>query len=1035
MRRVSESYAYPTAEEGDDTERESTSPTPERRHVGFAHSTPEQEQTNQFNQSTSSPQYSCYNLSYLQPQLASGRTQPQRPSTNQLQQSPPSSGNGALGESPAAPPTTDRTDVAPQTHAMPSYPAHKSTTDRCFVETGRNARAPRASEEPDAAQGALLIYPKKIDNLRRFRILFVGLLVIISSSTQGVHSLFGTLYLQVLFKFNVRKMAIVYLCGQAFGMFVFPFGMLYDWFGPRIVVAVGSVIAAVGHLLFALTFGGHIEATVSNCAIFYAIMCWGCYALDVAVLPAVLTHMPRDRGQPTGLLETFSGLGSSFFSCLFRGFFSNNYENLMWFMFAVTVVVGVVGTWYLEDAPYMVNRWQQLRITPREQLRKYLMRNRYMSQLVPQRRYMIMTVILVLLNFYLTIQAVVVSYLASQMTDGKRRGIAIGAIVIVLFLLVLLIPVNAIDGPTEQDKQVIEAAKEKEEQIRELNAEHVRRTRSQAGDHRDARTISVRGENTAKSDGNPLSGARDSPAEEVRVGAGSSAVHSEELYSSRVSKNVAPHEVLSISDDSFSKPDAAQVRASASVPVPPPPHHSTSSPAHRHHHHHEGGMLTQRMGLPLYKPVTPERSLISVDVDDMEEVADTEDDVHKPSGKDRSPSHSGVRRRSKQLRLSLSLSASRRSPPAASAGASRRESSMPTSPQADMSYIVHVDERGNVAVDETSGSSANAEEGDALMHTGEYHAAYVSEEHPRVEAITLCGDVYVAPVYRTTFWESLTYLDIWLMFYVTMCVWGVGLTMVGNWNIYIMLLARYGAMEQKHYILFAAIAGVTTAGGRVFIGLYERLLKIIRERTGVAVAATALYPITSIGLLIGTIFWIALPGDKVLVLAYILGPAFYGISSSLTPYVLGTIFDRDLGMHYGFCFVAGAVGFVLCFWCSWYLTYRDQTTLTPRGYMCVGHRRCMNRAVGIYVALVFSSIFPAYILHRRYSKLVSGKFTQRRVIVSHLKRMFHCCGCCCDDDADSDDNGDANDSSHEAKKRKATSKPHNTNPLVASQHN
>ncbi|KPI82434.1 hypothetical protein ABL78_8556, partial [Leptomonas seymouri] len=253
-------------------------------------------------------------------------------------------------------------------------------------------------------------------------------------------------------------MAIVYLCGQAFGMFVFPFGMLYDWFGPRVVVAVGSIISALGHLLFALAFAGHIDVSVTNCSIFYGLMCWGCYALDVAVLPAVLGHMPRDRGQPTGVLETFSGLGTSFFACLFRGFFNNNFENLMWFMFAVTVVVGVVGTWYMEDAPYMVNRWQQRTITPREQLRKYLIRNRYMSQLVPQRRYSFMTVILVLLNFYLTIQAVVVAYLPEKMTPGKLRGIAIGSIIIVVLILILMVPLHIIDGPTEQDKQVIEAA-------------------------------------------------------------------------------------------------------------------------------------------------------------------------------------------------------------------------------------------------------------------------------------------------------------------------------------------------------------------------------------------------------------------------------------------------------------------------------------------------------------------------------------------------------------------------------------------------
>lgn len=53
-------------------------------------------------------------------------------------------------------------------------------------------------------------------------------------------------------------------------------------------------------------------------------------------------------------------------------------------MFALNVVIGLVGTVYMEDAPYIVNRWRQRTLTPREQLRCYLIRNRYMAQLMPR---------------------------------------------------------------------------------------------------------------------------------------------------------------------------------------------------------------------------------------------------------------------------------------------------------------------------------------------------------------------------------------------------------------------------------------------------------------------------------------------------------------------------------------------------------------------------------------------------------------------------------------------------------------------------
>lgn len=117
----------------------------------------------------------------------------------------------------------------------------------------------------------------------------------------------------------------------------------------------------------------------------------------------------------------------------------------------------------MEDAPYIVNRWRQRTLTPREQLRCYLIRNRYMTQLIPRHRFWYSTIILVLLNVYLTIQAVCAAYFQNSMTTGKYRGIAIGAIVITVSTCILAIPVHALDGLSPQDKQVIEAAKQKEE--------------------------------------------------------------------------------------------------------------------------------------------------------------------------------------------------------------------------------------------------------------------------------------------------------------------------------------------------------------------------------------------------------------------------------------------------------------------------------------------------------------------------------------------------------------------------------------------
>ncbi|CAG9579226.1 conserved hypothetical protein [Leishmania major strain Friedlin] len=819
--------------------------------------------------------------------------------------------------------------------------------------------------ERDAARGALLIYPTKIDNLRRFRILFAGVLLSISSSTQGIHSIFGVLLLQQAYQFSVREMTVVYLSGVSAGLFALPFGALYDWFGPRVVVALGSIIAALGHLLFALTFGGHIPHTVVNCAVFYAVMCWGCYALHVAILPAVLTHMPRDRGQPTGLLQTFSGLGASLFACLFRGFFKDNFENLMWLMFAVTLAAGAGGAWYLEDAPYVVNRWRQRGITPREQLRAYLIRNRYMSQLVPKRRYAIMAVILVLLNCYLTIQTVCVAYLAADITPGKLRSIAIGAIAITLLILVLVVPLDSIDGLSEQDKQVIAAAKAKEEALRVMQEERYRQR------HLQARQAQRRRSKTRQEEyGQPCHcpdevGQEDRSADqELSAGAplnddSDSGIGAPEHGTQRLAR-------LSLRLDDESDADS-NVETSSPIDVPVPAGPVSAGPPQAPHH--RGGLLSESLGLPLYELAGPERPLITVY-------------MHEEEDLDGEPSHSHSSHPREQMQLQASNDST------GAANNDHRSESQQSS--VENSFTVHL-----------GGNYNSLQASDALTPSARSDPAHVelrrtassTYSNPRVETITLCGEVYVVPVYQTTFLESLTYLDLWLIFYTTLCVWGIGLVMTSNWNIQIMLKARYGPMEAKHYVLFAAMAGVSVAGGRVFLGIYERVLQVLRERTGTVIVPTLIYPVASVGLFVGMLFWIALPGEQVLILAYILGAFFYGMSTSATFYVLGTVFDRDMGMHYGFCCVGGGVGFALCYWCAWYLTYEREASPQTPGY-CVGARRCMSRAVGVYLALAFSSIASSYLVHRRYSKLVRGKLAQRRVIVPRIKQLLVACGCC-----------------------------------------
>lgn len=86
-----------------------------------------------------------------------------------------------------------------------------------------------------------------------------------------------------------------------------------------------------------------------------------------------------------------------------------------------------------------------------------------------------------------------------------------------------------------------------------------------------------------------------------------------------------------------------------------------------------------------------------------------------------------------------------------------------------------------------------------------------------------------------------------------MFMWGVGLTLTANWNIEIMMLARYMQTDYKLYILFASMSGVTTAGGRVVLGLYELYLPMLADKLNMTIPLTIGYPIASIGMLLSMI--------------------------------------------------------------------------------------------------------------------------------------------------------------------------------------
>ncbi|ORC90204.1 uncharacterized protein TM35_000092540 [Trypanosoma theileri] len=733
----------------------------------------------------------------------------------------------------------------------------------------------------------ILIDPKKINDFWRFRAIFFGMLLMINTSTQGLFSIFG-LYMQRTHGYDIPTMVDIITCGTTFGLFVFPFGALYEFIGPKIVIALATAITALSHLLFALTFGGHIDASKARFCIYFALMNWGCYAFEVVALPAVLGFTPRNRAQPTGLMNTFTGLGPSVFTTIFRAFFNDRYDHLMYFLMAIVLGFGATAVVFLDNAPYVITRVEEKHISLRERLSRQLIRNRFMSQLLPKRRLQILAGIMVLLNIYLTVQSIAVAYTIDTMTKSRYIGIAVGAIVIVLSLLVIVIPLHCLDGPTAQDQLVLERAREREQELMERRKK--RHLRGGNTGETEPTTLEISHEPFGRdADGeSPESTSSNILQQEENQDKGNMINHNRNVLRSLTAVEVVEERMTAKSEVE-------------------------------------------------YQPVDPNVNLIETDeVLPVEEIGQSD------------------------------------------------------SANALQQWLYNASVvRSTVDPEALSAHGGNAPEAAELEVITREVSTY---DHPHVETITVCNEVFVTPVYETTFLESLTYIDLWLLFYTTFVIWGIGLTMTTTWNISIMVGSRFEGLDTKTTTLFATIASVSTAFGRVSVGSYEMMLPFLGERLGVSLPATVAYPLPSILMTLALIFYLSFPGNYSLLVVYLLAPIAYGFSTSMTIYVIGIIFKRDIGMHYGFCFLGAALGMAALYRGLLFGVYDKHKLVVPPGFLpptlqgvCRGNV-CMRTTLIVYLVLAVTSIGSSVLLHYRYWRLVHGKLKYRRVITHLVKK-------------------------------------------------
>lgn len=284
----------------------------------------------------------------------------------------------------------------------------------------------------------------RINELGRFRILVGGLAASACISVFYGFNLISN-HLQVGYGLDGNDLTTITTTGIVVGFVTFPGGMLLDYAGPMWVLIIATTLSALGTLLYGLVFNGLIAASVVRFAVFCAFLNFGCASFDTGSLMAVLGSFPLTRGLVVAQMKTFAGLGVSVLAAVNIGFFREKYAAYMYFLTGTVVVLGSFSAVFIRFPPYHILDCEKKKVPEEVQRRRRLIEPYYLQQRPPQRRFAVGFIIIFSLIIYLTTQSLCSAYIRG-VSDTARTGIAVGAILLVLMLMLMAAPLPLLGG-------------------------------------------------------------------------------------------------------------------------------------------------------------------------------------------------------------------------------------------------------------------------------------------------------------------------------------------------------------------------------------------------------------------------------------------------------------------------------------------------------------------------------------------------------------------------------------------------------------
>lgn len=305
------------------------------------------------------------------------------------------------------------------------------------------------------------VLPEHADSFPRFTLLVCSMFCSIVVSSLYAYSLLSS-QMSNVYKYSQTDITTVSTVGIVVGYFTFPFGFIYDYCGPKYIFVLGTLLLSIGFIIFGLIFDNHVTHSVMLMSVMNAVITLGSSLFDMGTVLTLLSWFPLDRGPVVACVKTATGLGSSLLSVLYNAYFHNDNSLYMYFLAALSIVIGVISVFLFYLPPYHMTGRRMKQYTAEDHKFAKDFKSVYMQVRAPLKRFVVAYTIIVALIVAVLTSSIIFVF-KTNVTASQRVPASIVILILYALFTVVAFPSKWLDTqPAGYDRLNIENVADKD---------------------------------------------------------------------------------------------------------------------------------------------------------------------------------------------------------------------------------------------------------------------------------------------------------------------------------------------------------------------------------------------------------------------------------------------------------------------------------------------------------------------------------------------------------------------------------------------